>query len=36
MRDVINDDVCPLFGQLQNDGHADAAIATGNDGDFTF
>ena len=36
MRDVIDDDVRPLLGQLQNDGHADAAIAAGDDGDLAF
>jgi hypothetical protein len=36
MRDVIDDDVGALLGQLQNDGHADAAVAAGDDGDFAF
>ena len=36
MRDVINDDVGALFGQLQHDGLADAAVAAGNNSNFTF
>ena len=36
MRDVVDDDVGALLGQLQHDRHADAAVAAGDDGDFAF
>ena len=36
MRDVVDDDVRPLPGELQHDRHADAAVAAGDDGDFSF
>jgi hypothetical protein len=34
--DVIDDDVCALAREFEGDGQADAAIATGHDGDFIF
>ena len=36
MRDVVDDDVGALLGELQHDGQTDAAVAAGDDGDFAF
>ena len=36
MHDVIDNDIGALPGEFQHDGHADSAIATGDDGDFVF
>lgn len=36
MRDVINHDVRVLPREFQDNSQADAAIATGNNGDFIF
>ena len=36
MRDIIYDDGGTLFSQLQHDGHADTAVAAGNNSDLTF
>ena len=34
MRDIVDDDIGALPDQLEHDRHANAAVATGDDGDF--
>ena len=36
MHDIIDDDVGALFGEFHNDGETDTAIASGDDGCFSF
>jgi hypothetical protein len=36
VRDVVNGEVGALPSQLEHDGHANAAVAAGDDGDFSF